>query len=179
MDNSDISNVLITSDEIDKRVKELGKEITEDYSGMNPLFVGTLKGAVIFTADLIREIKTACELDFISVSSYDKSESTGIVTINSETKMPLVGRNVIIVEDIVDTGKTLLSLKQRFKDLGAKSVKIVSLLNKPSHRIIDDLDVEYIGFDIPDEFIVGYGLDFDEKYRNLPDICVLDESAYQ
>ena len=176
---SEIKKTLITKDQLAARVAELGAQITADYKGGDrPVCVGVLKGAWIFLADLLREIDLEVDISFMAVSSYGSGTvSSGELVIKTDVNVDVAGRDVIIVEDIVDSGHTLALLKKLFLDRNAKSVKIASLLNKPSRRVAD-IQADYCGFDIPDEFVVGYGLDFDEKYRTLKDICVLKEEAY-
>ncbi len=175
---SEIKKTLFTKEQIAQRVAELGAQITADYKGTKPVVIGVLKGAWIFLADLLREVDLGVCLDFMSVSSYGSSTTTsGSLTIVKDLSIDVTGKDVIIVEDIVDTGTTLSRLKELLLARNAKSVAIATLLNKPSRRKVD-IDVEYCGFEIPDEFVVGYGLDFDEKYRTLRDVCVLKEEAY-
>ena len=175
---SEIKKTLFTKEQIAQRVAELGAQITADYKGTKPVVIGVLKGAWIFLADLLREVDLGVYLDFMSVSSYGSSTTTsGSLTIVKDLTVDVTGKDVIIVEDIIDTGTTLSRLKELLLARNAKSVKIATLLNKPSRRKVK-LDADYCGFDIPDEFVVGYGLDFDEKYRTLKDICVLKEEAY-
>ena len=175
---SEIKKTLFTKEQIAQRVAELGAQITADYKGTKPVVIGVLKGAWIFLADLLREVDLGVCLDFMSVSSYGSSTTTsGSLTIVKDLSIDVTGKDVIIVEDIVDTGTTLSRLKELLLARNAKSVAIATLLNKPSRRKVA-IDVEYCGFEIPDEFVVGYGLDFDEKYRTLKDVCVLKEEAY-
>ncbi len=175
---SEIKKTLFTKEQIAQRVAELGAQITADYKGTKPVVIGVLKGAWIFLADLLREVDLGVCLDFMSVSSYGSSTTTsGSLTIVKDLSIDVTGKDVIIVEDIVDTGTTLSRLKELLLARNAKSVAIATLLNKPSRRKVD-IDVEYCGFEIPDEFVVGYGLDFDERYRTLRDVCVLKEEAY-
>ena len=174
----DIQKILITEEEIKKRVKELGRKITEDYRDKFPHLICILKGATIFLSDLIREINIHISLDFMGVSSYGSStESSGILKITKDIDQPIEGRNVLIVEDIVDTGLTLSYLRKLLLSRKPKSLKTCALLNKKVRRKVD-VPVEYYGFEIPDEFVVGYGLDFNEKYRNLPYISVLKPEVY-
>ena len=157
----------------------MGKQITADYKGTRPIVIGILKGAWIYLADLLREVDLDVDVDFMSVSSYGSGTSTsGTITIVKDLSVDVTGRDVLIVEDIVDSGLTLARLKDLMRDRNAKSVEISTLLSKPSRRKVE-VDVKYIGFEIPDEFVIGYGLDFDEKYRTLRDICVLAEEAYK
>ncbi len=175
----DIKEILISEDQIQQKVKELGKQITRDYKGKDPILVGVLNGAVIFMADLMRCIDIPIEVDFMAVSSYGVStESSGIVRILKDLDKSIEGRHVIVVEDIIDTGLTLKYLTTLLKDRKPRSIRLCSLLDKPERRKID-IDIDYKGFSIPDEFVVGYGLDFKEKYRNLPYICVLKPEVYQ
>jgi hypoxanthine phosphoribosyltransferase len=165
--------VLISRDQISKRVSELAEQITRDYEGETILFVGVLKGASIFLSDLARQVMLDATFDFISVSSYGSStRSSGEVKLNKDVDQSLEGKNVIIVEDILDTGLTLSFLRKQFLNHKPKSLKIAALLDKVSRRI-NDVHGDYVGFEIPDEFVVGYGLDYAERYRNLPDVCVL------
>lgn len=177
--NSDIKQVLITKQEIQQRIQQLGKEISEHYKDKFPLMIGILKGSWIFFADLIRAIDVDCQVEFMSVSSYNGgTSSTGTITIVKDLSVPIDGRDVIIVEDIIDTGLTISHLVPLLMSRNANSVTVATLLSKPSRREIE-VDAKYIGFEIPDKFVIGYGLDFAQKYRGLPDICVLDEKAYQ
>jgi hypoxanthine phosphoribosyltransferase len=167
--------VLISRDQIAKRVAELADAITRDYQGETILFVGVLKGASIFLSDLARQVKLDATFDFISVSSYGSGTRTsGEVKLNKDVDQSLEGKNVIIVEDILDTGLTLKFLLKQFANHKPKSLKIAALLDKISRRITE-VRGDYVGFEIPDEFVVGYGLDYAERYRNLPDVCVLSE----
>lgn len=173
-----IKEILVSSDEIEKRVGELGKQITEDYKGKDLLLVGILKGAVIFMADLAKNIDLPITMDFMAVSSYGKSsESSGVVKIIKDLDSSVEGKDILIVEDIIDTGFTLGYLTDYLKRRGASSVKICTLLDKPDRRKIQ-VPVDYKGFVIPDEFVVGYGLDYAEQYRNLPYISALKEEVY-
>ena len=176
--NNDIKEILITEDEIIKRCKELGKEITKDYQGKTPILIGLLKGSVPFLAELMKRIEINMEIDFMDVSSYSGTESTGDVRIDKDLSNSIVGDDVIVVEDIVDTGKTLQTVVGLLYSKGANSVRIVSLLDKPERRIVD-LKADYIGFTIPDAFVVGFGLDFNQKYRNLPYVGILKEDCYK
>ncbi len=175
-----IKNVLVTEEEIEARVKELGKQITEDYrGGKNLMLVGILKGAVIFMADLAKSIEIPILMDFMAVSSYGKSStSTGIVRIIKDLDCSIEDKDILIVEDIIDTGLTLSYLTDNLNKRGAKSVKICTLLDKPDRRKAQ-VPVDYRGFIIPpDEFVVGYGLDYAEQYRNLPFVAALKEEVY-
>ena len=176
--NNEIKEILITEDEIINRCKELGKEITKDYQGKTPILIGLLKGSVPFLAELMKRIEINMEIDFMDVSSYSGTESTGDVRIDKDLSNSIVGDDVIVVEDIVDTGKTLQKVVGLLYSKGANSVRIVSLLDKPERRIVD-LKADYIGFTIPDAFVVGFGLDFNQKYRNLPYVGILKEDCYK
>jgi hypoxanthine phosphoribosyltransferase len=168
-----VESVLLDSQTIQRRVRELGAQITLDYEGRIPLAVGILKGASIFHADLVRSIKLELSVDFIAVGSYgDLTRSSGEVRILKDLDESPEGKDVLLVEDIVDTGLTLSYLVQNVRGRRPASLKTVALLNKPARRKID-LPIEYVGFDIPDEFVVGYGLDYGQRYRNLPDIRIL------
>ncbi len=168
-----VGEVLLDSQTIQRRVRELGQQITRDYEGKTPLLVGILKGASIFHADLVRSIDLGVSFDFIAVGSYGAlTKSSGEVRILKDLDESLEGRDVLLVEDILDTGLTLHYLLQNLASRGPGSLRVVALLNKPSRRQIE-VPVDYVGFEIPDRFVIGYGLDFDQRYRNLPDICVL------
>ncbi len=175
----DIANVLLTGEAIKRRIAELGEEITQDYQGSELLVLGILKGAVLFMADLIREIKLPLTFDFMAVSSYGASTySSGVVRILKDVERSVEGVHILIVEDIVDTGLTLKYLKENLSRRNPESVKVVTLLDKPGRRKVDMIP-DYNGFAIPDEFVVGYGLDFNQKFRNLPYIGVLKPEAYE
>ena len=173
-----IGKVLLSREVIQKRVAELGEEITRDYKGKNLLVLAILKGAVPFMADLIREIKTPLKYDFMAVSSYGAStHSSGVVRILKDLDRSVEDLNILIVEDIIDTGLTLKYLKENLAARNPLSIKVVTLLDKPERRKVEVVP-DYNGFTIPDEFVVGYGLDFDEHYRNLPYVGVLKPEAY-
>lgn len=175
----DILKISITEEEIQKRVQELGQQITQDYAGKSVLVIGILKGAMIFMADLVRNIKVPTYLDFMAVSSYGSStQSSGAVRILKDLDKSIEGKHILIVEDIVDTGLTLNYLLDNLRSRGPASIKICTLLSKPERRKAA-VDVDYNGFFIPDEFVVGYGLDYDERYRNLPYIAVLKPEIYR
>ena len=174
----DLEKILVTREEIAKAVRELGQRLTQDYAGKEPVMICILKGASVFFTDLIREVDLPLTTEFMAVSSYGSStKSTGVVKIVKDLDKPVSGRDVILVEDIVDSGMTLSYLKKVFANREAASVSIVTLLDKPARRRVD-LQVQYSCFNIPDAFVVGYGLDYDEKYRNLPDIGVLHPRIY-
>ena len=175
----DLSKILVTQSEIQKAVRELGRRITENYQGAEPMVIGILKGAIVFYSDLIREIDLPLRTDFMAVSSYGSATKTsGVVKIVKDLDRDITGQEVLIVEDIVDSGVTLSYLKKHLTQRGAKRIRIATLLDKPARRRVD-LQVDYACFEIPDEFVVGYGLDYDEKYRNLPDIGVLAPRIYE
>ena len=174
----DIQEILVRKEEISNAVKMLGEMITRDYQGKDPVMVCILKGASVFFVDLIREIDLPVTMEFMLVSSYGHgTQSTGNVTIRKDLDIDVHGRDVILVEDIVDTGVTLNFLSKIFAQRGAASVRIATLLDKPARRKVD-LKADYFCFTIPDEFVVGYGLDYAEMYRNLPDIGVLKPEIY-
>ena len=174
---SDIKEVLITEEEIQNKVKDLGEKITEDYRDKDLFLLGILKGAVPFMADIMRKIDLDLEYDFMDVSSYQGTRSMGEVRILKDISTSIVGKDILIVEDIIDTGITLSYLTKVLKSRGANSIEIVTMLSKPSRRKID-LPVKYNGYEIEDHFVIGYGMDYDEKYRALPYIGILDESVY-
>lgn len=174
----DIKKILIFHDEIVTAARELGKKLTEDYQGKNPILVGILKGSVPFMAELIKHIDTHIELDFMLVSSYHGgTSSSGVINIIKDIDQDIKDRDILFVEDIIDTGKTLKSLKELFEGRQPASVKIATLLDKPEGRLVE-IEADYTCFTIPNEFVVGYGLDYDENYRNLPYIGVLKEEVY-
>ncbi|MEE0858457.1 MAG: hypoxanthine phosphoribosyltransferase [Acutalibacteraceae bacterium] len=175
---NDFKEVLFTKDQIDVMTKSMGEKITEDFKEKDLVVIGLLKGSVVFLADLVREIKLSCELDFMAVSSYGNgTESLGRVQIIKDISESVLGKDVLVVEDIVDSGITLNFIVSHLKNKGAKSVTLCTLINKPERRK-KPVDVKYIGADIPNEFIAGYGMDYAEKYRNLPFIGVLKEEVY-
>jgi hypoxanthine phosphoribosyltransferase len=172
-----IGEILVQPDQLQRRVRELGQQISADYEERNPLLIGVLKGAVFFLADLMREITVPCEVDFMAISSYGSAtQSSGVVRILKDLDRAIEGRHVLIVEDIVDSGLTLQYL---MRNLGARkpaSLEVCALLTKPERRKVD-LPTRYLGFEIPDKFAIGYGLDFGEHYRNLPYVAALEESS--
>ncbi|WP_122645851.1 hypoxanthine phosphoribosyltransferase [Enterococcus mediterraneensis] len=175
----DIEKILITEEEIAARCVELGKQLTEEYQDKNPLVIGILKGSIHFMADIVRTMDCYLEMDFMAVSSYGKATvSSGEVKILKDLDTNVEGRDLLIVEDIIDSGRTLAYLVDLFKYRKANSVKIATLLDKPEGRVVD-IEADYIGFDVPNEFVVGYGLDYIEQYRNLPYVGVLKPSVYQ
>ena len=174
----DVLKVLVSEEEIREKVKEMGRRITEHYKGKSLLLVTVLKGAVVFLADLMREIDVPAEIDFMVVSSYGSGvKSSGVVKIVKDLDTPLEGKDILIVEDILDSGLTLSYLKEILEGRGPRSIQIAALLDKPTRRKVD-LKADYIGFSVPDEFVIGYGLDYDEKYRNLPYIGILKPEVY-
>lgn len=174
----DVAEILITEEQIQAKTRELGQLISRDYAGQDLLLICVLKGAISFLADLMREITIPHEIDFMAISSYGAStESSGVVRILKDLDTNIEGRNVLIVEDIVDTGRTLHYITQNLKTRRPKSVRICTLLNKPSRREID-IPLDYVGFEIPNKFVIGYGLDFAEIYRSLPYIGVLKKEKY-
>lgn len=175
----DIKEVLYSEEQLAKRVKEMVEEISKDYCGKDLLVVGILKGSVVFTSDLIKNISIPCEIDFMAVSSYGNSTQTsGVVRILKDLDSDIENKHVLIVEDIVDTGTTLSYLLEYLKARKAASIEIVALLDKEARRT-SNISSKYKGFDVPDEFIVGYGIDYAEKYRNLPFIGALKEEIYK
>ena len=174
----DVAEVLITGEQIEEKVCELGERITQDYAGERLLLVGVLRGAVVVMGDLMRCIDLPCEIDFMDISSYGSgTSSSGVVRILKDLEEDITGRHVLIVEDIIDTGLTLSYLRRSLLTRGPASLEICALVTKPSRRRVE-LDVKYLGFEVPDEFVVGYGLDYAGAYRNLPDICVLKEEVF-
>ena len=167
-------NILINKVKLEKRIEEMAKQIEKDYKDKEVVLIGILKGSIMFMADLAKRIKSNnIEIDFMDVSSYEGTESTGKITINKDLRNSIEGKDVLIVEDIIDTGRTLTSVIKYLKEKNPNSIKIATMLSKPSRRIIE-LDVDYIGFSIEDKFVIGYGLDFNEKYRNLPYIGYIE-----
>jgi hypoxanthine phosphoribosyltransferase len=173
MHDSSVGDILVQRDELQHRVKELAAEISRDYADRELLLIGVLKGAVFFLSDLMRHLDVTCEVDFMAVSSYGAStDSSGVVRILKDLDAPIEGRDVLIVEDIVDSGLTLSYLFRMLRARGPKSLEVCALLTKPDRREID-LPIRYVGFEIPNRFAIGYGLDYGERYRNLPYVAVL------
>jgi hypoxanthine phosphoribosyltransferase len=173
MSDSAIGEILVQRDDLEHRVRELAAEISRDYADKELLLVGVLKGAVFFLADLMRHLEVVCEVDFMAVSSYGAStDSSGVVRILKDLDAPIEGRDVLIVEDIVDSGLTLSYLFRMLRARGPKSLEVCALLTKPQRREID-LPIRYVGFEIPNRFAIGYGLDYAERFRNLPYVAVL------
>ncbi len=174
----DIDRVFFSAEELQNRVREIGDQITRDYDGKNPLFIGVLKGSFVFMADLMRAVNTYCDIDFMAVSSYGSgTTTTGAVKINKDLSYNVEGRHIILIEDILDSGVTLSYLKKYIEARKPASVAICTLLDKPARRRAD-ISPDYVGFECPDAFIVGYGLDYAERYRNLPYIGVLKPEIY-
>ncbi len=169
--------VLLSTREIADKVQELARQVSQDYRGKNPLLVCVLKGAVVFLADLIRCLEIPVEIDFIAVSSYgDSTQTSGVVRILKDLDTSVEGRDILLVEDIIDTGLTLSYLRENLLSRNPRSVKLIALLDKPERRQVD-VEPDYCGFCIPDQFVVGYGLDYKQQYRHLPEVCVLLEFA--
>ena len=177
--HDDIKTVLVSEEELKAKVAQLGAQISKDYEGKNLVLVSILKGSVVFMADLMRAVSIPCSIDFMVVSSYGGSNTTtsGLVKIIKDLDGDLSGKDVLIVEDIIDSGRTLSYLLENLKTRNPKTLRLCTLLDKPDRRVVD-VNVDYVGFVIPDEFVVGYGLDYDEGYRNLPFIGVLKPSVY-
>ncbi len=173
--HADVQEILLDADTIARRVKELGQEITRDYAGRELFLVGVLKGAVFFIADLMRELDLSCEVDFMAISSYGSStDSSGVVRILKDLNETIEGRDVLVIEDIIDSGLTLSYLLRTLRARQPLSLEVCALLTKPARRKID-IDCRYVGFEIPADFVIGYGLDFGQRYRNLPFVGVLRE----
>lgn len=174
----DIKTILVDEKEIQRLCKELGEKISKDYVGKDLVIIGLLKGCEPFMSDLIKNINVPVRIDYMNISSYEGAESSGFVVIKKDIEIPIAGRDVIVVDDIIDTGGTLHSVLHLFNKRGARSVEACVLLDKPEGRKVK-VDVKYIGTSIPKEFVVGYGLDFNELYRNLPFIGALKEEVYR
>jgi len=175
---SDIEQVLLTEEQIAARVRELGKEISRDYAGKDLVLVGILRGAVVFLADLYRQISIPAGMDFVAISSYGKEAlSSGVVRILKDLDEVVESRHVLLVEDIVDSGLTLQYLMDNLRSRNVASLRVCTLLDKPSRRQVP-VELDYVGFQVPDEFLVGYGLDYSQRYRNLPYIAVLKRDIY-
>ena len=173
----DVEKILISEEEIKQICKRLGEEISRDYKDKNLLLVSVLKGAVVFMADIMRNITCDCEIDFLAVSSYSGTKTTGVVKFKKDMDVDPDGRDILIIEDILDSGVTLSYLKQVLLQRNAKSIKICTFLDKPANRRAD-IEADYVGKVVPDEFIIGYGLDYNEKYRNLPYVGILKREVY-
>lgn len=176
----DIKKVLLSEEQIKNRIAELGRELMEDYADKNPIFVGVLKGVVVFYADMIRAFPAPCQLDFMWISSYKGTQSTGNMVVRKDVSADLTGRHVVILEDILDSGRSLQFTYQHLLDKGAASVRICTLLDKPEGRKDGiTIQADYVGFTIPNEFVVGFGLDYNEQYRNLPYVGILKPEVYE
>ncbi len=175
----DILKILYTEEQLQSRIRELGRQLTEDYAGKDPIVIGVLKGVVIFYADMIRQIQTPCQMDFMWISSYEGTDSTGKLVVRKDISSEIKGRHVLILEDIFDTGGSLQFVREHLLQKEPASLKICTLLDKPSRRKPGiTVKADYVGFEVPNEFVVGYGLDFNEHYRNLPYVGVLKPEAY-
>jgi hypoxanthine phosphoribosyltransferase len=176
---NDVKEILLSEEALDDKVSELGCRISKDYADGDLVLVGVLKGSVMFMSDLLKKITIPCSMDFMAVSSYGNSTtSSGVVRILKDLDFEIEGKDVLVVEDIIDSGVTLKYLVEYLKGRKAKSLEIVCLLDKPERRKVD-MNVKYVGFTVPDEFLIGYGLDYAEKYRNLPYIGILKEEVYR
>lgn len=174
----DIKKVLVNEQQISERSKELGAKITEDYAGKQPLLVALLRGSVPFLAELIKHINLDIQYDFMDVSSYEGTESIGDIRILKDLDTSVKGLDILLVEDIVDTGRTIQTVRETLLHKGANSVRIITLLDKPSRRVVD-IKADYVGFEIENEFVIGFGMDFNQRYRCLPYIGVLKDEGYQ
>ena len=174
---NDIKKISVSEQKIEELLTRLGKQITKDYTGKEPMFIGLLKGCNPFMVDLLKHVDLYCTLDYMDVSSYAGTKSTGNVRINHDLSVNVEGKDIIVVDDILDTGRTLNAVVQLLKARGAKSVRLCVLLDKPEGRVAP-IEADYVGDLVPNEFVVGYGLDYNEKYRNLPYIGVLKEEVY-
>lgn len=174
---SDIEKVLISEEEIKEICERLGKQISKDYEGKDLLLVSVLKGAVVFMADIMRHITCPCQIDFMSVSSYEGAKTTGVVRFKKDLDINPEGKHILIVEDILDSGVTLAYLKEVLLQRNAADIKICTFLDKPANRRAD-ITADYVGKVVPDEFIIGYGLDYNEEYRNLPFVGILSRKVY-
>ncbi|WP_413627627.1 hypoxanthine phosphoribosyltransferase [Fructilactobacillus vespulae] len=178
--NEDIQDILYSEQKIQDTCVNLGKQLSEDYKDLKPLVVCVLKGAVPFMSDVIKRMNIYMDIDFIDVSSYQGgTESTGKVKLVKDLDTDVNGRNILFVDDIIDTGRTLAYLKDLLKDRGAKSIKVCTLMDKPEARKVDTVQADYVGFDVPNEFLVGYGLDYQGLYRNLPYVGILKPEVYK
>lgn len=177
--HKDIQQVLLSEEQIRTRVRELGQELMRDYADKTPVFVGVLKGVVPFYADIVRAFDAHCQMDFMWISSYAGTQSTGNILVRQDVTTDLRGRHVVVLEDILDTGRSLDFVRRHLLEKGVASLKICTLLDKPQGRLADmNIQADYVGFSIPNAFVVGYGLDYDELYRNLPYVGVLKPEAY-
>ena len=175
----DLAQILLSAEQIQAKVAELGAALRRDYDGLSPVLLGVLKGSVVFMADLLRHIQMPVEVDFVAAASYGRAaESSGAISVRLEPAINVAGRHVLVIEDIIDTGLTLSKLLEMIRTRGPASLKICTLLDKPARRKIR-LTPDYVGFEVPDEFVVGYGLDYAEKYRNLPCVGILKPEVYE
>lgn len=175
--HKDCKEILFTHDQIVKRCEDIGSQISEEYKGKKVILVGLLKGSIPFFAELAQHISLDVEFDFMAVSSYEGTESTGNVLVKKDISNDITGKDIIIVEDILDTGKTLHTVRAMLLEKGAASVEIATLLNKQERRVYP-IQAKYVGFEIPNAFVIGYGMDYNENYRNLPYVGVLKEEVY-
>jgi len=172
--DASLNEVLYSENQIQEKVREIGNQISIDYQGKNPLFIGILKGVFFFMADLLRTVTINCEVDFMAISNYNHQvRAQGVVRIVKDLDLPIQGRHVIFVEDVIDTGLTLNYLLKNLRERNPSSLEVCTIFNKPAHRLIE-IPIKYKGFDLPDRFVVGYGLDHSEKYRNMPFLGLLD-----
>ena len=177
--NKDIQEILLTEEQIQARIRELGEILTREYEGKDPIIVGVLKGVVVFYADMLRQIKTPCELDFMWISSYEGATTTNTMTVKRDISSDIKGRHVLILEDIYDTGNSLTFIHDHLMAKQPASLKICTLLDKPSRRKPGiTLQADFVGFEVPNAFVVGYGLDYNEHYRNLPYVGILKPEVY-
>ena len=175
-----IEQILVTEEQIQKRICELGKILSEEYAGKDPVIVGVLKGVVVFYADMIRQIKTPCQMDFMWISSYKGTSSTGKMLVRQDVSADIMGRHVLILEDIFDTGNSLEFTVNHLKSKEPASIKICTFLDKPEGRRPGvTVQADYVGYTIPNKFVVGYGLDYNEHYRNLPYVGILKPEVYE
>lgn len=177
--HNDIQEVLISEAQIQARIRELGQQLKAEYGDKNPIFVGVLKGVIVFYADMIRAFDAPCRLDFMWISSYEGTSSTGNIRVRQDVASDLSEQHVIVLEDILDTGRSLDFVCRHLREKGAASVRVCTLLDKPEGRLPGiDMNADYVGFSIPNAFVVGYGLDYNEQYRNLPYVGILKPEAY-
>lgn len=176
--NQNIKKVLINEEQLDLRIKELGKQLSKDYEDKKPIMLCLLKGSISFFAHLCENMNIPLEYEFLRASSYQGTQTTGEVKLTNMPKISIENRHVLIVEDIIDTGITLTTVKKELAKMNPASLKVVTMLDKPSRRIVENMNAEYVGFTIPDEFVIGFGLDYDEEYRNLPYVGVMKEEIY-
>lgn len=177
--HNDLCEILLTEEQIQTRVKEMAAQLSEEYAGKDPVFVGVLRGVVVFFSDFVRNFTEHCQIDFMCISSYAGTTSSQLVA-KQDVSVDLKGRHVVILEDILDSGRSLKFVVQHLKDKGAASVRICTLLDKPEGRVPGyEIQADYVGFTIPNAFVVGYGLDYNEKYRNLPYVGILKPRVYE